>query len=545
MSISGLFDIGKSALFASQAALSVTSNNIANMNTPGYTKQDIILNIAHPVTTSAGAIGQGVSVAGITRSYDQFIQAQLLGQQQSQGRSAAMDQAWGQIEQVFNEAQSMGLSTSLSAYFNAWQDVAVNPASPSQRIVLLQKANMLTVTAQSMERSITATLDNTNASITDAARQVNGLATDIAKLNDQIVQHEAGSNTKSANDLRDQRDQKLNDLAKLIDFSVYEDNNGSITVTVGMRNLVSGLKTNPLSSVKNADGNQDLFLDGMNITGNIQQGQIGGLIAVRNDVKSSALTGLRKMVASITQQINDLHTQGYDLNGNAGIDFFNPLQLSTTSSSAGAGITAATITNPALLTLDEYRITFAGGNYSVYNKQSGALVSPPTAYNPAGTTITLPGMSIDISGPATNADFFTISPLTNAISNFGVAVTDPQKVAAALTTGGPGNPIPGDNGIALQIAALTDTAQSSLGNTTFSGYYSGIVSTVGSMKQVAADSLTFDNKLVSALTARRDSISGVSLDEEAANLIRFQRSYEAAARMISVADDLMKTLMNI
>ena len=541
MSILGLFDIGKSALFSSQAALSVTSNNIANVNTPGYSKEDVVLSVSSPVASGQGPIGRGVTVTGIERSYDRFVQAQLLGQGQNQSRSAALDQSWGEVEQIYNEAQGMGISSSLSDYFNAWSDVATNPASPSQRVILLQKAATLTTTAKSMERSIIATLNDANSGIADAATQVNTLAADIAKLNSQIIQQEAGTGAAgSANDLRNQRDQKLTDLSQLVDFSTYEDKNGSVTVIVGMRNLVSGTRTNTLSASRNIDGNQDLFLDNINITTDIQSGKIGGLLAARSDIESTALVGLRKLVAAVTQQVNTLHQGGVGLDASTGNDFFTPLQLSTTGNSAGASITAATITNPALLTLDEYRVTFAGGNYNVLNKQSGALVTTG-AYVPAGTTITLPGMSVDIAGAVTNADSFTISPLTNVIRDFSVMITDPRSVAAATSP----LQLPGDNANALQIAQLTDTAQSTLGNTTFSGYYGGVVSTVGVMKETAADSLTFDNTLLSALQARRDSISGVSLDEEAANLIRYQRSYQAGARMITVADELLQTILNL
>jgi len=541
MSILGLFDIGKSALFASQSALSVTSNNIANVNTPGYSKEDVVLSVSSPVASGQGPIGRGVTVTGIERSYDRFVQAQLLGQGQNQSRSAALDQSWGEVEQIYNEAQGMGISSSLSDYFNAWSDVATNPASPSQRVILLQKAATLTTTAKSMERSIIATLNDANSGIADAATQVNTLAADIAKLNSQIIQQEAGTGAAgSANDLRNQRDQKLTDLSQLVDFSTYEDKNGSVTVIVGMRNLVSGTRTNTLSASRNIDGNQDLFLDNINITTDIQSGKIGGLLAARSDIESTALVGLRKLVAAVTQQVNTLHQGGVGLDASTGNDFFTPLQLSTTGNSAGASITAATITNPALLTLDEYRVTFAGGNYNVLNKQSGALVTTG-AYVPAGTTITLPGMSVDIAGAVTNADSFTISPLTNVIRDFSVMITDPRSVAAATSP----LQLPGDNANALQIAQLTDTAQSTLGNTTFSGYYGGVVSTVGVMKETAADSLTFDNTLLSALQARRDSISGVSLDEEAANLIRYQRSYQAGARMITVADELLQTILNL
>jgi flagellar hook-associated protein 1 FlgK len=540
MTIQGLFDIGKSALFASQTALTVTSNNIANANTLGYNRQDVVLSIANPVSTGAGMIGRGVVTEGIRSSYDKFIEAQLLGQQQNQGSSAAMDQAWGQIEQVFNEAKGIGLSSSLTDYFNAWQDVASNPASQPPRTVLLQKAQALVTSAQTMERSMLYTLNDTNTGITDGARQVNQLATNIAELNQRITQQESGSGRATALDLRDQRGQKMNELAKLVDFSSFEDNNGAVTITVGMRNLVYGATTNPMSTKTNADGNQDLYLDGINITGNIRKGQLNGLIAARNDIQSSALAGLRKLVGSITQQVNALHRTGYGLDGSTGTDFFTPLQVSTTTNSSGATVAAA-ITDPDLLTLDEYRITVdAGNNVNIANKQTGALVIPPAPYV-SGGTISLPGVDVTITGAVASTDVFSVSPLTGVISSFGVNVTDAQQIAATTSAA----QLPGDNSNAVQISQLANAAQSAIGNNTFSGYYGGLVSTVGVMKQSAADSLSFDNNLLSALQAKRDSVSGVSLDEEAANLIRYQRSYEAAARTITIADELMQTILKL
>jgi flagellar hook-associated protein 1 FlgK len=538
MSISSIFDIAQTALNASQTGLTVTSNNIANINTPGYSKQDVVLSIANPVGTSRGVIGRGVTVSGIQRSYDQFIQAQLLLQGQNQGRSVALDQTWGQIEQVFNEQQGMGLSQPLADFFNAWNDLATTPESQAARLVLLQNGEALARTASTMERSILDTLSNTNAGITDAVSQVNMIASDIAKINEQITRFESGTSI-AANDLRDQRDQKLNELAQLIDFSSYEGDNGSITVTVGMRNLVSGTSTSPLTSVRNGDGNRDLYLDGINITANIQKGQIGGLLASRRDIEATTLTSLRKLMASLTQEVNRLHTQGFGLDGSTGNNFFNPLQITTANNSAGAAI-SATVTSEAALTLDEYTINFSGGNYNVSNKQTGALVTSG-AYVPAGTTIALSGMSVTISGAVTSVDSFTVSPLTSAIADFGTALNDTQQIAAAATVAG----IPGDNGIAIQIAQLTDASIANLNNTTFSGYYSGLVSTVGSASRLTNDGLTFDNNLMAALQTQRDSISGVSLDEEAANLIRYQRSYEAAARMIQVADELLQTILSL
>ncbi|MEW6417039.1 MAG: flagellar hook-associated protein FlgK [Nitrospirota bacterium] len=540
MSLFGLFDIGKSALFASQTALSVTSHNIANANTPGFNRQEAILEITSPVAVKGGYLGRGVTIAGIKRYYDRFIQSQLLGQYQNYGRSYALNQALSQVEQIFNEAGDTGLSASLTDYFNAWHDVATNPEGQPQRIVLIEKANTLVFTAKRMEQGILENLSQTNENMDDIVDRVNSIASDIAALNGKITQIEAGLKSEKANDLRDQRDNLLNELSNLVEFTSYEDkNNGSLTVMVGMRNLVYGEKTNTLSIKVNEDGKNDLYLDGINITGNITKGQLGGIIAVRDDIETNTLGRLRRLIASLTKEINILHSAGYGLDGTTGNNFFNPLQLSTRDFSPGADITA-TIADISQLTLDEYNITFdAASNYYVYNKQTGALVTSGAYVS--GNPITFDGIQVVITGAITSTDRFSISPLTDAIDNFGVAITDPQKVAAASSDAD----LPGDNSNALNIAQLPDNAITDLGSLTFMDYYRGIVSGIGSMSNAASNSLKFDDNLLSEIENRRESISGVSLDEEAANLIRFQRSFEAGARMIKVTDELLQTILNL
>jgi flagellar hook-associated protein 1 len=539
MSISGLLDIGNTALAASQAALTVTSNNIANINTPGYSKQDIVLSIASPASSRAGDIGRGVTVDGIRRSYDRFLEAQLLAQQQSRGKSAVMDQALGQIESLVNEQQGSGLSNALNDFFNAWNDVATAPDSSTARTVVLQKANNLARSASLVEKGMTDAVSGADASIADTTTQINLLASDVADLNTAVMREETGKTSGSAVNLRDQRDAKLIELAKLTDFNSYEAADGSITVTVGMRTLVSGSRTNAMTSTLGADGDRSVNLDGIDITGAISGGALGGLIQARDDIRTGPLTELRKLVASVTQQVNALHTQGYALDNSQGNNFFNPLQLSTVNNASSATISAS-ITSQTALTLDEYAVAFdAGGNYTVTNKQTGA--SAASGVYVSGATIALPGMNLVITGATTQADSFTVSPLTTAVSGFGTAQTDPAKVAASSTLAG----LPGDNGIASLIAQLSGSAVANLGNATFSDYYGGLVSGVGSAKSSSSDGLAFDDNLLSALQTRRDSVSAVSLDEEAANLIRYQRSYEAAAKVIGVADEMLKTLLNL
>ncbi len=539
MALSGLYEIGKSALIASQTALAVTSNNIANVNTPGYSAESVTLDIASPTSTSAGQVGSGVTAANVTRNYNSFVEAQLLNEQKKQSMSASMDQTWGQVEQVLNDSQGIGLSGPLSNFFNDWSAVAASPDSSAARYQLLQDANTLVQTAQSIASSINDTVNNANATITTDAKQVNTLASDIASLNQQIVAEEAGTRGTQANTLRDQRDAKLTALGKLVDFTSYEDQNGSLTVVVGNRNLVSGYQTNQMTTGSDTNGNTTVILDNTDITSNIQGGDIGGLMQSRNDIQTKTLAGLNLLVASIAQQVNSVHTQGFGLDGSTGNNFFT-LAVPTASNAATATISPPKVTGPAALTSNEYMVNFnaAGTTYTISNKQTGAILA--TNGYTSGSAINFNGLSFTITGAVANTDSFTIgSPLPTAINSFGVAITDPNKVAAASTAAG----VPGDNGSASQIAQLTNTAIGTLGNTTFSGYYSGVVTTVASTKLATSDSLTFNNNLLSQLQSSRDSASAVSLDTEATNLMLFQRSYEAGAQVIKIADELVQSVL--
>jgi len=539
MSLLGLFDIGKSAMLASQTALSTTGHNIANAQTPGFNRQDVILESATPVTGIGGLIGAGVTVSGITRDYNRFIQSQLISQQQNLGRSDAMNQSFRPVEEVFNDEQETGLLNSLNDYFSAWNEVSANPEGLAERSLLLQKANGLVTMTKRMEQTIEDDLGQINESMDDSVNRINSLTKDIAQLNDKIIQIEAGQDGEKANDLRDQRDRFMNELSNLIEINSYENSDGSITVTSGSGTFVSGVHAGTLSTRMNQDGNNDLYLNGINITSQITKGQLGGLIDARADIESGPLLGLRKLIASITMEVNQLHTSGYDLDGTTGNNFFNPLQVSLNSSSQGATATAA-ITNPDQVTLDEYTITFDGsGNYSVRTKGSGALVSSGS-YS-SGNPITFEGLRVVITGTVTSNDAFTISPLTNAIENFGVALTDPKKIAAASSD----TTIPGDNTKALAIAGLQQSNITDLGDSTFTDFYKGIVSTVGTMSREASDNVNFDKNLLTEIENRQQSASGVSLDEEAANLIKFQRAFEAGAMMIKVTDELLQTVLDL
>jgi len=531
---------------ASQTQLSVVSNNISNAATPGYSREAVVLEVNSPGSKTGmnSAVGQGVMVTGITRRYDALLQNQINLAQQDYGRSNTLSQYLSSIDQLFNEAQDIGLAGPLNDFFNAWQEVANNPQGLTERNLLLQKADILISSAQQLEQGITDSIGHVNTNITSDTDQINDLASRIALLNGQITQMESGSSVASAIQLRDKRDQALKELNNLIETSSWEDpNNGAITVTVGQRNLVSANNTNTLTATYTSSGSYDLKLDGLNITSKISKGEMGGLLTVQENLKTD-LHDLRKLVASLTNQVNLQHVQGYDLDGNAGTNFFDPLQLTVVKNAATTSLTA-TITDNSLLTLDEYAVGFVddgsgGFNYQITNSATGA-VKTSGAYNPAGTTVNLEGIRFVLSGAVTAEDNFTVSPLTSAIQDFERNLTDPRHIAASSGAA----TIPGNNANALAIADIINTQVSALDSGSLADYYQTLIGQIGGQSKTASDNLTFANNFLNQLTSKRDSISGVNMDEEAADLIRFQRSFQAAARVLDVADKLFQTLLNL
>lgn len=548
MSLNGLFDIGRSGIFANQLALRVASNNIANVNTPGYSRQDVIMQIANPVELQGQYLGRGVGDVEIRRHFDNFTFFQILGQSNNYGRSYSLDRGLSHIEQVFNETQGYGLLNSMQEYFNAWQDVANNPDQTSQRSALLTKAASFVNVARQMESDINNTLKYLNDEVADVVKEINVLTENIAEVNGKIMEVEAGG-VADANTFRDQREKMMKELAELVDYDWNEDKNGMVTIVAGRRSIVAGVESYDLSTAINLEGDRDVYNGGMKVTSYIESGELGGFISVRDDIKSESLLTLRKMVASIIQETNYLHAYSasnptYDLDGNQGTDFFDSIPLFTrddTSGGSSANITSASIVDasPSVLTLDEYDIEFVDAtNYEIRNHQTDALVTSGT-YDPAGTTLSFDGIQVIISGTAAANDTFFVSPLQTVIENFGVNITDGRDVAAAQSTA------PGDNTNALDIIAMNSSEVANLNDSSFVDYYSEIVTSIGSLSKAASDSLEYDDNLLFELNNRRDAVSGVSLDEEAANIIRYQRAFEAGARIIQMTDELLEMIINL
>lgn len=541
--LNAVFDTAKRALMANQKAISVTSHNIANANTPGYTRQRTVLETTNPLMYGGQFFGTGVDVASVERVYDSFQTMQLREATSNLSRFETKGQHLTALESILNDFDGAGLASRLDAFFNSASDVAANPSSYGERAAMLSNARVLSDTFNLASTNLSHALSGVNTDIEHKVVEINGLATRIADLNQQISSVEITGT--AANDLRDQRDMLLEELSGLVDVGVTENDIGQVDVYLGGSFIVAGASTATLTvEAGNADPNIPILrLNSGQVNDRINGGSLKGELD-----GIDYLVDVRGMIdllsASITREVNILHAQGYGLDGSTSQDFFSPFAVYTNANSAntgGAVITGGTVTDMNALTLDDYEVRFsAPGTYNIVNLGTDMVVSSG-AYT-SGTPIVFDGLSVTITNsPKTPqaGDRFLVSSTRDAAANMGVEITDPRKIAASGTLAG----IPGDNTNALAIEGLKDAT--TIDNTSFSKYYSRIVTDLGTAVNDAKINYDAQSKFTQELRAAKESVSGVSIEEEAINLVKLQRAYEAAAKVMSTVDQMLETLLNI
>lgn len=585
--ITGAMDIGKLALYASQMALEVTSHNVANANTEGYSKQNLRVQANNPITMAPGQIGTGVRAAEITRQYDEFVNKQVTLKSSDYEYWNAQYTAMQEIESIFNESEESGLNYLLGEFWNAWSDLANNPDGIPERDALIAKSENLVQAIKDIDYNLRSYQRYLNTAIQGGVETVNGLVSQIADLNNQITSIEIDG-VVNANDLRDSRDNLLLELSSLVDISYYEEaQTGQVMVYIlGGTPLVLGTSAYSLSYERNtATGNTDvLWQEGsgrqVNITDRIDGGKIAGLIAARDTNIDSYIDSLNTLTGELIFQVNALHSQGVGLESVS--------SMTGTETILGGGATALDATDVD----GNYRYAFgsrfqAGGFDIVTYDASGNVASTGTvtlgasasvndlitAINNCGADVTA---SIDADSHLTivaNAGTFAITasslgdPSNHALAILGVnsfftwsasdgdftetiGVNSYLASNSALIAAGQldsNNQVAeGDNRTALAIFGLQDSVLDMDGtNTTLDAYYSSLVSIVGVHTQNAQMNAQYNETLLTEYTSRKESISGVNLDEEMALLLQFQRAFQAASKLITTADEMLQTLLSM
>ncbi|HZS49146.1 MAG TPA: flagellar hook-associated protein FlgK [Blastocatellia bacterium] len=323
VSLASTLSTALSALQASTLGLATANHNISNVNTPGYSRQQINLTENPATTTVNGSVGNGVKVESITAFRDRFIEARLNQETSSQGRYSSLSSGLQQLEGIFNETTGDGLSASMDQFFNAFSALANNPEAASARSVVVDDGKALAQEFNARAGRLQTLQQQTDQSVADTVTSINNLASQIAVLNRKIAGAEVGSDT--ANDLRDQRGAAITQLSQLVDVSSIEDSTGAVQVTIGGgHTLVAGSKADQLVTGQDANGLTTLNLGGSDITGQITNGQLAGLLTTRDGAIPQAMSSLNDLAALITSKVNAQHEQGTGLDGSTGIDFFTP-----------------------------------------------------------------------------------------------------------------------------------------------------------------------------------------------------------------------------
>ena len=547
----------KLGLLAQQLAIEVTGQNVANVETEGYSRQDVSFEAntprGHIKYGGLHQLGTGVRIASIERAHDQFLFTQIMDEGDLTGSTEVKKEIFEQLEVLFNEGSGRSLNDALSLFFSSIHDLATNARGLPERVDLISKAEHLASTFNQTGNKLFTIQRNIDATIETEVAKINTLTTQIGKLNESIHANEPTSQYK-ANDLRDNRDRLVKELSKKIDIQLVQESDNQISLTLKdgtalvLKDQVFDLST---SINANNESFNDVYIDSgsttKNITSTIKGGELRGYLDMRDTEVESVLDKMNILSGSFIQEFNSIHREGFGIDGSSGLDFFTPLDVTVDHDADNTGTAVVSMTNasPTTVSVDEFEIAFTGGDTFTLNNLTTNASSGTFTFTTGSTFNIKDGFAVAISGTAASGDKVTFSVSEDAASLMSVSSTitaDGQKIAAGTTTNG-------DGGNALLMADLQNglvfnsvTWSSESGSFTFDEYYNAVVSTIGIKSFSAQAILRQQEGVMLQLNSRRESISGVSIDEEMIKMIKFQQAYNASARMISIVDEMLDTL---
>jgi flagellar hook-associated protein 1 FlgK len=459
MSISSLLFTSRDALASSQMAIDITGGNIANVNTPGYSRQRANLTAVGGVSVGGTSAQIGVTVSRVDRLYDRFIESQIINQQQNTGYSNTLLQGLENIQVMIDETDGGGISEQLSKFWSSWEDLSQNTEGVVERTALLSAAENLTGSLNSYKRNLDGISTDLNQNISDTVAQVNELLDEIKDLNTRIL--ETAGDSGDANDLQDKRTQTLKELGALLNITQFENENGMVNIYLSNGEpLLQGTLEQTLSVKQNATGRSDIYLSQTSedtVNSALTSGKLGALTQLQNDIIPEYVNYINNFTQSLADRVNELHHKGFDTYDNAGIDFFE---------------------------------------------------IPDTA-NSAGTLRVHTEIAADVS-----------------------------RIAASTSVTGNG-----DN--ASAISAVQNELLLNSGTSTLGSYLATIVGRIGQQVSIAQTNSDRQTTIANHLDNQRESVSGVSIDEEMIRLIKYQMGYTAAGKLVTVVDEMLDTLMDL
>ena len=643
MSIGTILNIARTGLEASQVAIQTTSHNISNVDTPGYSEQQAVLQEAMPTPTSIGLMGDGVSVIQIKRYADENLQKAISSKNADVQQQQVYEQNLTQIQSIFNEDNSQ-LSTNMTTFFNDWSTLSTDPTSTADKETVAADGKTLCTTFSSMYNDLVNLQASLNGSVNDQIDDVNTVTSKIASLNKLIVESTQG--TSEANDYLDERDQLLQQLSGDLNISYFTASTGMVNVlTQNGTSLVDGVTSYQLTKIPNkTTGMTDVGWQGPSgstedITSQISGGSLGAYLTNRDTTIPGYLGNLNGLAQSIMENVNYFHEQG-NADVNANIPFFQsstanyaqgislatqiengsgPVQtqnimassstteptnndvalaiaslgnqtilggstmtstaapsdstplglsghlaingvavtvgfgdtLSTVMASINAvtsqtGVTASISQSPAGFQLV---LTASGSNQNIsvangdLDTSSQSLLQSLTTTDFSASPMNLSGtiyLGHDASGNAVSLNIAAGDNAAAVVTNLNTAFTN-AGIGVTASWAGAGNPIVLTGPASIPSGTVTGTI--GLAGSTYSDYEAGVVANIGQATKSATDLAEYNQNALTSLQQQQSQESGVSIDDEMSNLIKYQNAYQASARLYTVAQAMLDALL--
>jgi len=535
--------IAVSGLQANQRALSVTSHNVANANTEGYSRQRLDMKAYRPdqLPGDMGTLGTGVDVESVRQIRDDFLDFQYRGENSKYSEYDARMEVLENIEATLNEPSDSGIRQLMDDYFDSLQELNKNPESLSVRTLVRERAIALTTGIGNMTSTLKDLQKDLNFEFEVSVNNLNNYASQVADLNKIIYESELVGGT--ANDVRDQRNLILDKMSELADIDYYEDHNEQFHVSIGGHEIVSHTRSDEVVlterdeklNYSDVDGLVDItWEDGTPFNANT--GRIKGIRDVRDDVEGDDkgipyyVDKLNEFMSTLTSEINRIHRGGFNLHGETNVDFFTINGMTTEEFSNYLltegldGSTPLDITDQVIEGIDD----------SMDNDEATDIIRDNTAAffdsNPQ-----LEGKSIRLIDDR----YYVVDVISADQISISKDLEDVNNMAASITE----EDLPGDGGNILDMANVRhDVALYDWGSP--DDFVKSLVSNLGVDGQATESLVTNQELLLKNVETSRDSVMGVSIDEEMTDMIRFQNAYSANARMINAMDEMLELIVN-
>ncbi|HTW75776.1 MAG TPA: flagellar hook-associated protein FlgK [Steroidobacteraceae bacterium] len=630
--MSDMLSTAVSGLLAFQTALDTTSNNIANVDTPGYNEE--VANFAtSPATPAAnGWIGNGVSVVGVTNQYNQFLADQTNSATSSYNQFNTLSSFASDIDNMFSDSTT-GLSATLQSFSDAVQTLANSPSDDSARQAVLTQAQSLIGQFQSYQSYLAQLGSQVNSQIQATASSITSLGQSIASLNQQIVAAENNGTGQQPNQLLDQQENLIAQLSADVSVNTVTQSDGAVNVFIGNgQPLVVGGTSATLTSAPDQFNSGQLQLalqtstGSVNVTPSISGGSLGGLLQFQQQMLIPGENALGQAAVALTTLVNNQNEAGLDLNGQPGqalLAVGGPAVLPSVDNTGNAQV-SATISDLGSLTTSNYTLQYDGSAWSLVDSANGASTALSSSTSGGTTTLTGAGMTFTVTGTAGAGDEYLIEPTANAVEGMSLTTNDPAAIAAAaplvtsaasantgtagiqsasvsdLATWTPddytlsfssptaytvtnsagatvvsgsyaaGTPISfdgvavtltgspaagdsfsidynandsGDNRNALLLANVMNVNVLDGGTQSLAGAVQSYVGTVGLQTSQAQNGTTAQQSAMNSAQTAQQSVSGVNLDQEAANMLQYEQAYQAAAQLIATSQTLFASLL--